>query len=43
MIALLHGCALLRVSAAPISPSRFEGWSATVEEAKSFGVLMIFI
>jgi len=33
--------ALLRVSAALINSSRFEGWSTTVEEAKSFGVPMI--
>jgi glycosyltransferase involved in cell wall biosynthesis len=33
--------ALLRTSTALINPSRFEGWSTTVEEAKSFGVPMI--
>jgi glycosyltransferase involved in cell wall biosynthesis len=33
--------ALLRATAALINPSRFEGWSTTVEEAKSFGVPMI--
>jgi glycosyltransferase involved in cell wall biosynthesis len=41
MIPLSHVYALLRVSAALINPSRFEGWSTTVEEAKSFGVPMI--
>jgi len=43
MIPLSHVYALLRVSAALINPSHFEGWSTTVEEAKSFGVPMIFI
>ena len=33
-----HVYALLRASIALINPSRFEGWSTTVEEAKSFGV-----
>ncbi|MDE5452991.1 glycosyltransferase [Bradyrhizobium sp. CSA112] len=33
--------ALLRNSVALINPSRFEGWSTTVEEAKSFGVPLI--
>ena len=33
--------ALLRCSAGLINPSRFEGWSTTVEEAKSFNVPMI--
>jgi glycosyltransferase involved in cell wall biosynthesis len=32
---------LLRASLALINPSRFEGWSTTVEEAKSFGVPLI--
>ncbi len=41
MIPLSHVYALLRVSTALINPSRFEGWSTTVEEAKSFGVPMI--
>jgi glycosyltransferase involved in cell wall biosynthesis len=36
-----HVYALLRASMALINPSRFEGWSTTVEEAKSFGVPMI--
>jgi glycosyltransferase involved in cell wall biosynthesis len=36
-----HVYALLRTSVALINPSRFEGWSTTVEEAKSFGVPMI--
>jgi glycosyltransferase involved in cell wall biosynthesis len=38
MIPLDHVYALLRASIALINPSRFEGWSTTVEEAKSFGV-----
>jgi glycosyltransferase involved in cell wall biosynthesis len=41
MIPLAHVYALLRCSMALINPSRFEGWSTTVEEAKSFGVPMI--
>jgi glycosyltransferase involved in cell wall biosynthesis len=41
MIPLDHVYALLRTSMALINPSRFEGWSTTVEEAKSFGVPMI--
>jgi glycosyltransferase involved in cell wall biosynthesis len=41
MIPLSHVYALLRMSMALINPSRFEGWSTTVEEAKSFGVPMI--
>ena len=41
LIPLAHVYALLRGSAALINPSRFEGWSTTVEEAKSFGVPMI--
>jgi glycosyltransferase involved in cell wall biosynthesis len=41
MIPLAHVYALLRCSIALINPSRFEGWSTTVEEAKSFGVPMI--
>ncbi|MGH6708453.1 MAG: glycosyltransferase family 4 protein [Bradyrhizobium sp.] len=41
MIPLSHVYALLRASTALINPSRFEGWSSTVEEAKSFGVPMI--
>jgi glycosyltransferase involved in cell wall biosynthesis len=41
MIPLSQVYALLRVSVALINPSRFEGWSTTVEEAKSFGVPMI--
>ena len=36
-----HVYALLRSSVAVINPSRFEGWSTTVEEAKSFGLPMI--
>ena len=38
MIPLDHVYTLLRASIALINPSRFEGWSTTVEEAKSFGV-----
>jgi glycosyltransferase involved in cell wall biosynthesis len=41
IIPLAHVYALLRASVALINPSRFEGWSTTVEEAKSFGVPMI--
>jgi len=41
MIPLNHVYALLRSSMALINPSRFEGWSTTVEEAKSFGAPMI--
>jgi glycosyltransferase involved in cell wall biosynthesis len=41
MIPLPHVYALLRAATALINPSRFEGWSTTVEEAKSFGVPMI--
>jgi glycosyltransferase involved in cell wall biosynthesis len=41
MVPLPHVYALLRASTALINPSRFEGWSTTVEEAKSFGVPMI--
>jgi glycosyltransferase involved in cell wall biosynthesis len=41
MIPLAHVYALLRTSIALINPSKFEGWSTTVEEAKSFGVPVI--
>jgi glycosyltransferase involved in cell wall biosynthesis len=41
MIPLAHVYALLRGSTALINPSRIEGWSTSVEEAKSFGVPMI--
>ncbi|XIA64113.1 glycosyltransferase [Bradyrhizobium sp. TZ2] len=41
MIPLSHVYALLRASSGLINPSRSEGWSTTVEEAKSFGVPMI--
>jgi glycosyltransferase involved in cell wall biosynthesis len=41
MIPLAHVYALLRSSIALINPSRIEGWSTSVEEAKSFGVPMI--
>ena len=41
MIPLDHVYALLRTSVALINPSRFEGWSTTVEEAKSFGAPLV--
>ena len=41
MIPLDHVYALLRTSTALLNPSSLEGWSTTVEEAKSFGVPMI--
>jgi glycosyltransferase involved in cell wall biosynthesis len=41
MIPLSHVYALLRACSGLINPSRSEGWSTTVEEAKSFGVPMI--
>jgi glycosyltransferase involved in cell wall biosynthesis len=41
MVPTDHVYALMRTSMALINPSRFEGWSTTVEEAKSFGVPMI--
>jgi glycosyltransferase involved in cell wall biosynthesis len=41
MIPSDHVYALMRTSMALINPSRFEGWSTTVEEAKSFGAPMI--
>jgi glycosyltransferase involved in cell wall biosynthesis len=41
MVPLAHVYALLRAATALINPSRFEGWSTTVEEARSFGVPMI--
>jgi glycosyltransferase involved in cell wall biosynthesis len=41
LIPLDHVYALLRSSLALVNPSQFEGWSTTVEEAKSFGVPMI--
>jgi glycosyltransferase involved in cell wall biosynthesis len=41
MVPLPHVYALLRTATALINPSLFEGWSTTVEEAKSFGVPMI--
>jgi glycosyltransferase involved in cell wall biosynthesis len=41
IIPLDHVYALLRSSVALINPSQFEGWSTTVEEAKSFGVPLI--
>ncbi|PAY04494.1 MULTISPECIES: glycosyltransferase family 4 protein [Bradyrhizobium] len=41
VIPLPHVYALLRACTALLNPSRFEGWSTTVEEAKSFGVPLI--
>jgi glycosyltransferase involved in cell wall biosynthesis len=41
MVPTDHVYALMRTSMALINPSRFEGWSTTVEEAKSFGAPMI--
>jgi glycosyltransferase involved in cell wall biosynthesis len=41
MIPMSHVYALLRACTGLINPSRSEGWSTTVEEAKSFGVPMI--
>jgi glycosyltransferase involved in cell wall biosynthesis len=41
MIPLAHVYALLRSAVALVNPSKFEGWSTTVEEAKSFGVPMV--
>jgi len=41
MIPQSHVYALLRACTGLINPSRSEGWSTTVEEAKSFGVPMI--
>ena len=41
MIPLDQVYALMRTSAALLNPSCMEGWSTTVEEAKSFGVPMI--
>jgi glycosyltransferase involved in cell wall biosynthesis len=41
MIPLAHVYALLRGARALVNPSRFEGWSTTIEEAKSFGVPMV--
>lgn len=36
-----HLIALMRICSVLINPSYFEGWSTTVEEAKSFGVPML--
>lgn len=36
-----HLAALMRTSTALLNPSLFEGWSTTVEEAKSYGTPMI--
>jgi glycosyltransferase involved in cell wall biosynthesis len=37
LVPFAHLAVLMRKSAALINPSRFEGWSTTVEEAKSLG------
>jgi glycosyltransferase involved in cell wall biosynthesis len=41
VIPIEHVYALLRSAVALINPSRFEGWSTTVEEAKAFGVPLL--
>ena len=41
VIPIEHVYALLRSAVALINPSRFEGWSTTVEEAKAFGVPLV--
>jgi glycosyltransferase involved in cell wall biosynthesis len=41
MVSRQHVFALLRTCTALINPSLFEGWSSTVEEAKSLGVPML--
>jgi len=41
IVPLEHVYALLRAAVALINPSRFEGWSTTVEEAKAFGVPLL--
>jgi glycosyltransferase involved in cell wall biosynthesis len=41
VIPIAHVYALLRSAVALINPSRFEGWSTTVEEAKAFGVPLV--
>ena len=41
MIPYPHLAALMRASVALINPSRFEGWSTTVEEGRALGVPMI--
>ena len=41
VIPIAHVYALLRSATALINPSRFEGWSTTVEEAKAFGVPLV--
>jgi len=41
MVPRQHVFALMRTCAALVNPSRFEGWSSTVEEAKSLGVPML--
>jgi glycosyltransferase involved in cell wall biosynthesis len=41
LIPFAHVAVLMRHSAALINPSRFEGWSTTVEEAKSLGKRML--
>jgi glycosyltransferase involved in cell wall biosynthesis len=41
MVPRQHVFALMRTCAALVNPSLFEGWSSTVEEAKSLGVPML--
>lgn len=41
MVPRQHVFALMRLCLALLNPSRFEGWSSTVEEAKSLGVPML--
>lgn len=41
MIPYPHLASLMRVSIALLNPSQFEGWSTTVEEARSMGVPML--
>jgi glycosyltransferase involved in cell wall biosynthesis len=41
VIPIAHVYALLRGAVALVNPSRFEGWSTTVEEAKAFGVPLL--
>jgi glycosyltransferase involved in cell wall biosynthesis len=41
LIDFTHASALMRAALAMINPSRFEGWSTTVEEAKSLGKCLL--
>lgn len=41
LIPFQHILPLMRLSAAVVNPSFFEGWSTTVEEAKAVGALMV--